>query len=108
MEEMRSSGLPEDSTVYQVEDLDSAQHGIIRQKGADVVCPRDGKQGAAYVDCLQGAKNVGPANVMLSYCWSYTVLDIVKTLEEYCEAKELDPKETYAWICCLCNNQHRV
>jgi len=108
MEEIQSSGLPEDSTVCQVEDLDSAQHGVIRKKGAGIVCPRDGKRGAAYVDCLQGAENVGPANVLLSYCWSYTVLDIVTTLEEYCKAKEMDPKETYVWICCLCNNQHRV
>eukprot|EP00797_Seminavis_robusta_P030892 Sro658_g182720.2 (502) ;mRNA; r:24350-25855 len=45
---------------------------------------------------------------MLSYTWRYTIGDIVATLQGFCEEQKLDPKRTYFWICCLCNNQHRV
>ena len=74
-----------------MEDLRKSKHGIIRSKGAQQICPRDGKLGAAYVDSMKGEDFVGSANVMLSYCWSYRIKDIVKTLEEKCEADERDP-----------------
>ncbi len=64
--------------------------------------------GAAYIDCIPGADNVGPADFLLSYCWQYTIGDIVECLVSYCEENDLDEKRTYAWICCLCNNQHKV
>jgi tetratricopeptide (TPR) repeat protein len=94
--------------IYEIEDLRDTKYGLIRQKGEHIYCPRDGRLGAAYVDCLDGRDNVGKANVMLSYGWGNTVADIVDVLVAHCEKKDLDPKSTYVWICCLCNNQHRV
>ena len=44
-----------------------------RPAGLIVTCPRDGKSGAAYVDTLTGAENVGIANALLSYSWGYKV-----------------------------------
>ena len=41
--------------------------------GLTVTCPRDGQPGAAYVDTLSGADNVGIANALLSYSWGYKV-----------------------------------
>jgi len=110
LQEVRDAGLDEDTaTIYDMEDLRQSKHGIIRSKGAQHTCPRDDKLGAAYVDTIQGEDFVGTANVILgSYCWSYRIKDIVKTLEEKCEANERDPKQTYVWICFLCNNLHRV
>ena len=110
LQEVRDAGLDEDTaTIYDMEDMRKSTHGIIRSKGAQHTCPRDGKLGAAYVDTIQGEDFVGTANVILgSYCWSYRIKDIVKTLEEKCEANERDPKQTYVWICYLCNNLHRV
>lgn len=94
-------------TIYQLEDLRRGP-GLIRRKGIDVRCPRDGKMGAAYVDCLKGKQHVGRANLMLSYSWGNTFTEILDVLEFYCEKTKKDPKKVYVWICCLCNNQHRV
>jgi tetratricopeptide (TPR) repeat protein len=68
----------------------------------------DGRQGAAYVHTLQGADHVGPASIMLSYTWGYTIGDIIDVLNNYCTTNNLNPKEVYVWIDCLCVNQHRV
>lgn len=94
--------------IYQIEDLNKKSHGMIRQKGARVKCPRDGLMGAAYVDCIRGVDNVGKANLMLSYSWGSSVQDILDVLGMYCEKTSQDPKRTYVWLCCLCQNQHRM
>jgi hypothetical protein len=57
---------------------------------------------------LEGQDHVGLANHMLSWTWSYSVRDVVKTLVIYCETNSFDPKRTYVWINCLCLNQHRL
>ncbi|CAB9501139.1 Kinesin light chain [Seminavis robusta] len=98
---------PRSSKIYEIENL-RGPPGIIRTKGATVICPLDGRMGAAYVHCLKGEDYVGVATHMLSYSWSYTIGDIVDTLSDYCLHNSLDPKRTYIWICCLCVNQHRV
>lgn len=108
LREVREAGLDNKSTIYQVENLNEAKPGVIRRKGAHIRCPRDGGIGAAYVDCLQELEYVGPADMMLSYGWGNTVGDIVDTLVDYCSTQQMDPKHTYVWICCLCNNQHRI
>jgi len=108
LREVTEAGLGEESTIYQLENLRKNTFGVIRRKGAANKCPRDGGMGAAYVDCLEGEDNVGPANRMLSYLWGYTIGDIIDCLEEYCVNNRMDPTRTYIWICCLCNNQHRV
>jgi hypothetical protein len=81
---------------------------VIKNKGRNIICPRDGRLGAAYVDCLVGEDHVGQANVMISYGWGNTVNDICAVLVKYCSENNLDIKRTYVWICCLCNNQFRV
>ncbi len=96
-----------EKSIYQLENLHQ-EPGLIRRKGMDVKCPRDGKLGAAYVDCLKGEDHVGQANVMLSYSWGNTFTEILDVVSFYCEKTQSDPKRTYVWICCLCNNQHRV
>jgi tetratricopeptide (TPR) repeat protein len=105
-----TEGLNENSTIREIEDLKWAKHGVIRSKGASIVCPRDDTTvGAAYSDCLNGDDNVGLATFMLSYTWNYKICDIIDTLVAHCESnKDMDQKRTYVWNCCLCNNQHRV
>jgi len=108
LQEVVDFGLDENATIYTIENLDSTENGVIRKKGENMKCPTDGRLGASYLDCLEGDENVGPANIMLSYGWGYTIGEIVDTLSEHCDTHYLDPKCTYVWICCLCNNQHRV
>ena len=99
----------EDTKIYEIEDLSKLdENGIIREKSKDATCPIDGRQGAAYVHTLQGDDHVGPSSIMLSYTWGYSIGDIIDVLSNYCTTNNLDPKEVYVWICCLCVNQHRV
>mmetsp|Transcript_88479 Transcript_88479/g.228136 ORF Transcript_88479/g.228136 Transcript_88479/m.228136 type:complete len:627 (-) Transcript_88479:318-2198(-) len=100
--DIEEAGFTRENTIHDIEKV------AIRGKGAALACPRDGKIGTAFVDALDGPDNVGPSNFMLSYTWGYTVDMIVASLVEYCERKQLDPKRTYIWMCCLCINQHRV
>lgn len=99
---LAAKGLVPDNVVYEVEPE------VIRPEGAGRICPRDGKRGAAYVDCFDDADDVGAANRMLSYTWGYTIRDIVDTLQAHCQRTGSDPKKTYVWMCCVCINQHRV
>eukprot|EP00555_Chaetoceros_dichaeta_P015442 CAMPEP_0198275746 /NCGR_PEP_ID=MMETSP1447-20131203/64940_1 /TAXON_ID=420782 /ORGANISM="Chaetoceros dichaeta, Strain CCMP1751" /LENGTH=509 /DNA_ID=CAMNT_0043970641 /DNA_START=48 /DNA_END=1577 /DNA_ORIENTATION=- len=110
LQDVQNAGLDKSATVYDIEDLrqkEKEKFGVIRRKGASAICPRDNEIGAAYVDCLEGVDNVGPANRMLSYVWGYTIGDIIDSLETYCHQTGNNTKRTYIWICCLCNNQHR-
>lgn len=102
LEEVRRAGLSESAKVYDIE------ASVIREKGKSVRCPRDGRMGAAYVDCLQEQSQAGVAQYMLSYTWGYSVDDIASTLQDYCRRSALEPSHTFVWMCCLCINQHRV
>eukprot|EP00040_Diaphanoeca_grandis_P029878 m.175813 g.175813 ORF g.175813 m.175813 type:complete len:1446 (+) comp31832_c1_seq1:205-4542(+) len=79
-----------------------------RPAGLNVLCPRDGEPGAAYVDTLEGVDNVGIAIALLSYSWGYKVKDVVDALAEWTRTQGREPKQTYIWICSLCLNQHRI
>ena len=72
-----------------------------------MICPRDSRPGAAYVDCLS-TPDAGHSTVMLSYTWSYKLRDIADALTQFCTANQLDPAQTFVWMCCVCINQHRV
>jgi tetratricopeptide (TPR) repeat protein len=103
LEEIRNAGKDENSVIYDIEP------DVIRRKGDGVVCPRDGKMHASYVDCLHGPDCVGLAVMMVSYSWGYTVGDISSGLMQYCRHRGLlEFKKIYIWMCCFCINQHRV
>ncbi|CAB9498122.1 Kinesin light chain [Seminavis robusta] len=102
-----TKGLSTRSKFYEVENLFS-DNGFVREQGAATVCPVDGRCGSAYVHTLAGEDHVGPATLMLSWTWSYTVKDVVETIDEFCRKNKFDRRRTYIWICCLCLNQHRI
>ncbi len=108
LEQIKAANLSEDAVLYEVEDLNDENPGLIRRKGLNTECPIDGKMGSAYVHTLEGKDHVGTATYMLSYTWGYKCKDIVETLVKFCEDNDLDVKRTYIWICALCNNQHRI
>lgn len=103
LESVRQLGMNVDeASVHDIEET------VIRAKGEYVVCPRDHRRGAAYVDSISGPDNAGMSEFMLSYTWQYKVKDITETLENFCELRGYDVRRTYVWICCLCVNQWRV
>ena len=59
LEEVRQTGGSEDSKIYEIEPT------VIRAKGPKLICPRDGREGTAYVDAI-GDEAAGPADFMLS------------------------------------------
>lgn len=99
--------LSRSSQIHEIENLQGAP-GVVRNSSINFICPVDGRQGAAYVHCLEGDDHVGKATHILSYTWSYSIGDITDTLFEYCQTHNWDPKQTYIWMDCLCINQHRV
>jgi hypothetical protein len=73
-----TEGLSEKSKFYEIENLREAT-GFIREKGAGLTCPVDGRTGTAYVHCLEGGEDhVGKATHMLSWTWTYNVKDVVQ------------------------------
>jgi len=102
-DEIIAAGFSEETPIKVLEP------SVIRPKGQDLICPRDGRLGTAYVDAIHGPANVGMATHMLSYTWGYSMLgDVIPSLLQYCEDVGLDPTLVYPWMCCLCVNQHRV
>ena len=70
LKEVQEAGKDGTAMIYHLENPRQEEHGVIRSKGAGKLCPRDGvTMGAAYIDCISGADNVGPADFLLSYCW---------------------------------------
>lgn len=100
LQEVTAAGKTQSAKVYEIE------AEVIRAKGQGVLCPRDGRLGAAYVDCLRNL-DAGLSAIMLSYTWGYQVGDIIDGLIQYCTSCGMD-LATFVWICCLCVNQHRV
>lgn len=99
---LNDKGFTADACVYEVEEK------VIRSMSQAKVCPRDGRQGSAFVDVVKGEDNVGRSVFMLSYTWGYKFRDIIEALVAYCKDNNLDPKKSYVWMCCFCINQHRV
>ncbi|CAK9095694.1 unnamed protein product [Durusdinium trenchii] len=79
----------------------------IRKVGKEVICPRDGKLGAAYVDVARDPHS-GRATCMLSYTWGYEVHTISNTLMTHCRRLRETPQQIRVWICAFCVNQWRV
>lgn len=100
--EVESIGKTLASHIYELDEP------LIRAKGANMICPRDGRLGAAFVDTIRGKDFVGRANHMLSYTWQYTVNCISSSLEAWCLQHAKQPQQTYVWTCFIGINQHRV
>lgn len=89
--------------------ITDAVAAFAKPKGLDVVCPRDGLVGAAYVDLLTIGEQAGPADALLSYTWQYKLSTVVDALSSWAKNfRKEDWERTFVWICALCLNQHRV
>ncbi|GFH54306.1 hypothetical protein CTEN210_10782 [Chaetoceros tenuissimus] len=87
--------------------LDTIEESVLKKKGSQTLCPRDGNLGASYVDCLDGPENVGKANLILSFDERSDIQGVLQALVRYCEDHNLEKKETYVWTSCLCENLWR-
>jgi len=97
-----ASGLTPTCKIYALEEP------VLRRRGANLYCPRDGRLGTSYIDTVRGKDYVGCGTFMLSYTWSYSAVDISETLTDWARDRDLEQCRTYVWMCCMCVNQHRV
>lgn len=72
-----------------------------KARGFGLQCPRDRGFGTSYVDALDEI-HTGPATVMLSWVWKYSVRTVVTALVRWCARTSRDPPFTYVWQCALC------
>ena len=100
MEELCSKGSLKPYVIATVRDIAPT---IIKPAGEKMACPRDNRQGAAYVDAIRQRPHhsSGPharyATHMLSYTWFYRVCDIIAALTCFCRERAIDDKNFYVW-----------
>jgi hypothetical protein len=77
--------------------------------GHDVICPRDGKMGCAFIDTLP-IQDRKPANVFLSWVWSYSLLIFQEALSLWVEQSHnsVNKDNVFFFVCFFCNNQYRI
>ena len=75
--------------------------------GGDVLCPRDGKLGCAFVDTLP-AHHRGNCTHFLSWVWGYKLSTVQDSLQEWIVRNRLDPTSTFLYMCFFNNNQFRI
>lgn len=76
-----------------------------------VAIPMSRPESCAYVDTLLDKEDskdiVGQATALLVYSTENSFLEIVDTLQAWCDKTKRDPKATYVWISSLCQNLHK-
>lgn len=78
-----------------------------RGRGQRDRCPRDGLQGCSFVDTLPKIWKQQATHV-LSWTWSYKLSLFISALRLWQEKEELEPEDTFLWICAFCNNNYRI
>jgi len=84
---------------------------VVKPATKGIPCLRDGILGCSYVDFLEDVDDVGKAIALLSYTWTYKVVDVVQALNRWVASeghRRIDTRRAYIWICSLCLNQHRM
>jgi len=76
-------------------------------KGGGRVCPRDGRPGCSIVDALAGPHR-GRCTHFVSWCWNYTLSEVVSAIGQWVQDSGSDPAATFLWMCFFCNNQFRI
>ena len=75
--------------------------------GREMVCPRDGEKGCAFVDALNYPQK-GQANLFCSWVWTYPLATFLDAFDTWATTKGYPTASTYVWICAFCNNQYRI
>ncbi|CAE7791129.1 unnamed protein product [Symbiodinium sp. CCMP2456] len=77
--------------------------------GKNVICPRDGRMGASFVDSgTLPRESRAPCTHYLSWSWQYEVQVITDALEHWVESEKLDASDVYLYMCFFVNNQFRI
>jgi len=75
--------------------------------GWERTCPRDGKQGCAFVDTLP-PHHRGRCTHFLSWTWAYSVGTLQDALGKWVTTSGKDPQSTFLFCCFFVNNQYRI
>ena len=50
----------------------------------------------------------GKVTHFVSWCWAYTLDNVVTAVDRWLQKSEADPADVFLWICFFCNNQYRI
>jgi len=75
--------------------------------GCEKMCPRDQKIGCSFVDAVDELHR-GEATQFVSWCWQYTLSQVVGALTNWCNQSGRQAEKTWLWMCFFCNNQYRI
>ncbi|OLQ00519.1 hypothetical protein AK812_SmicGene16796 [Symbiodinium microadriaticum] len=76
--------------------------------GQKLVCPRDGREGCALVDCLPRNHRRQQTHFM-SWTWRYHLSQITSALDMHRRSMpELVPEDIFFYMCFFVNNQFRI
>ena len=60
------------------------------------------------MDRIKELMHVGQASLYLSYCWEYSIGNIISFLISHCASRDLNPVTTFVWIDFFCLDRHQV
>eukprot|EP00928_Gymnodinium_smaydae_P029818 TRINITY_DN22351_c0_g5_i1.p1 TRINITY_DN22351_c0_g5~~TRINITY_DN22351_c0_g5_i1.p1 ORF type:complete len:916 (+),score=72.64 TRINITY_DN22351_c0_g5_i1:38-2749(+) len=75
--------------------------------GADLICPRDGKLGCAYVDTLFPVHRRRCSH-FLSWTWAYSLSTVCDALQSWTNSKDINTADVSLFMCFFVNNQYRI
>jgi len=77
-------------------------------RGYGITCPRDGRPNCSFVDAVEPEWH-GKATHFVSWCWKYTLEDVVDALGVWMQGSECRNRaDLFLWMCWFCNNQYRI
>ena len=50
----------------------------------------------------------GKVTHFVSWCWAYTLDNVVTAVDRWLQKSKADPADIFLWICFFCNNQYRI
>lgn len=98
LQDLIREGFDSDSTIYELEQLYKQPGSNFLSRG----CLRRTKWGSTNMDRLKEVMHIGHASLYLSYCWDYSIGDVISFLLSHCASQDLNPESTYVWIDFFC------
>ena len=50
----------------------------------------------------------GKVTHFVSWCWAYSLSNVVSAVEGWLQKSDEDPETIFLWMCFFCNNQYRI
>ena len=58
--------------------------------------------------CLEAWLVQGKVTHFVSWCWAYSLKNVVSAVGRWLQNSGEDPRDVFLWMCFFCNNQYRI